>query len=770
MIFQNAVWKFSDQNQEQIEHYSRLFKQDPLITKLLLDRGFTTVEEVEAFLNPDISRLRDPFLLDDMDQAVTRIRKAIDNKESIWIYGDYDVDGITSISILSKYFQSIGVETHFYIPDRHDEGYGISFVGVDSIIEQGAKLLITVDCGITAIEQVQYAQDHGLDVIVTDHHEFEGELPNAVAVINPKRGNYPFKFLAGCGVALKLVQAISGEQFSECVNDLIDLAALGTVADIVPLIDENRIITSVGLKQMEQTNNLGIRALLSEAQLIGKEINPGHIGFVIAPRINASGRIGNPSISVKMLLESNESNAQTTARDLSQLNADRQSQEKEIMESAEAYIDQQVDLAKEKILLVVGNNWHTGIIGIVASKLSDKYRRPTVILNSDGVHAKGSARSVDGISIYEVLSHFKHLYEKFGGHEQAAGLSLPAENIPLLKQGLMAYSKEHIRQYMLISKERADGMLKPSSVTHELVERIEQLKPFGIGNPKPQFVFTDLFVEDCKVIGKIQNHFKLVVNDGSRVYDALAFNHAEYAKFVRKNEKVNLLITLEKNNFMGVETVQFMIKDMIKERMPLSNTVDDAIQNAIYQYLIQSKPLDENVKFTNSDSFDIIFSVPQKNLLLIFSLSDLMKFRDYVLAMNITHYTVHYNQINPLESRQGYVDVIFMPIDFDGDRAYTVGQTTSKIELKEYIPDRNDLAYYYKLIQNKSQLNRSECTLKGQFSLAKSKICLRLLSDMNLCQYEECCGKILLTWLPKPDQKVDLDQIDFYKNMTTNWK
>ena len=265
MIFQNSIWSYRESDLEKIEQFSREWKQDALITKLLLDRGLSTKEEVNTFLNPKIEDLKDPLLLLDMDKAVQRIHSAIENQDSIWLYGDYDVDGITSISILMKYFHSLGVNSKFYIPDRQDEGYGISEHGLDTIKSDGGQLVITVDCGITALAQAEYAKEIALDLIITDHHEFQGELPDAIAVVNPKRGNYPFKMLAGCGVALKLVQALSGDNFGAFYEEVIDIAALGTVADIVPLRDENRIITSVGLAKMPNTKNPGIQALISEA-------------------------------------------------------------------------------------------------------------------------------------------------------------------------------------------------------------------------------------------------------------------------------------------------------------------------------------------------------------------------------------------------------------------------------------------------------------------------------------------------------------------------
>lgn len=769
MIFQNAIWTFGDEGNKEIEQYSEVFHQDPLITKLLLDRGLRSAKEVESFLNPKIEDLRDPLLLLDMDKAVTRIEQAIQEKQHIWLYGDYDVDGITSISILMKYFEYRGVRTDFYIPDRQDEGYGISESGLDLIKSAGGDLIITVDCGITAIEQAKYAKALGLDLIITDHHEFQGDLPDALAVVNPKRDDYPFKSLAGCGVAFKLVQALSKDDFINVYEEIIDIAALGTIADIVPLRDENRIITSIGLKRMLVTKNPGIQALISEAGLVGKEINAGHIGFVIAPRINASGRIGNPSIAVEMLIEKDYFAALNIARQLSALNADRQMQEREIMESAERYIRENVDLGKEKILLVVGENWHTGIIGIVASKLSDKYSRPSIILNVDEGVAKGSARSIDGISIYEVLYQFNHLFEKFGGHDQAAGLSLKVENIESLREGLIKYGEASIRRFMLINKERVDGVLEPNMVNHHLLENIERLKPFGMGNPKPQFVFSDLIVEDVKLLGKLQNHIKLIVGDGNRIYEALAFNQSAMSQYIRKTDRIHLLLTLEKNNFMGVETIQFMIRDLVKERMPISDEINNRIHMAIYEFILNANGWAHIPKFTRIDSFDIIFSVPDRPIL-FYSLSAFMKFKDFVFKSNFVNYTLHFNQLNTDEQRPDYWDIVFMPITSKWETAYVIDALTEEMELSGHLPNRDDLAYFYKSIQGTESCGLDELTLKGRFSLAKARLCLDLLDEMKLLRTNENYGYFTFEWLPRPANKIEFEQLDYYRQVIDKWK
>ncbi|MBE0449648.1 MAG: single-stranded-DNA-specific exonuclease RecJ [Clostridia bacterium] len=763
MIFQNAIWQYPKIDDNKIKDVMKVYNCSEIVAQLFIERKLDTAEKVDRFLNPTLEDLHDPFLLSDMPLAFERIKLAIERKESVWIYGDYDVDGITSVVILSKYFEYIGHPAKFYIPNRHDEGYGISEQGLEWIKSQGGELVITVDCGITAVEQALYAKAIDLDLIITDHHECQDVLPNAVAVVNPKRGGYPFDMLAGCGVALKLTQAMLGEAFYSFYPNVIDIAALGTVADIVPLVDENRIITRIGLENMMHTSNPGIQALISEANLTGKEITSGHIGFVIAPRINASGRIGNPSISVEMLLEDDYFKALEIAKKLSELNGERQAQEREIMEEAEKYIQKSIDLDRARILLVVGENWHTGIIGIVASKLSERYSRPTVVLNIDGDVAKGSARSIEGISIYEVLLTFKHLFDKFGGHEQAAGLSLGLENVEILRQSLLDYGLKHIPKYKLVTVRRVNGILKPHMVTHQLVDEIENLKPFGVGNPKPQFIFENLRIDDYRLIGKEQNHLKMVVNDGARVYDALAFNKAEAISALRKTDSIHLLLNLEKNNFMGVETIQLLVQDLIKDKMPIKDYLEAKVQSALYEYYKVHQTVVVDSKFTSVDTFDIIFDSADMQPLLVYSLEGLIEFKDHVMRSNITNYTIHFNHFVESESRMDHLDVIFMPVEFSGDSAYYIDKGRS---VSSFIPNREDLVYFYK--QSATFTQTTLPILAGKLRMTQCKIlfCLDLLNQMNLLEYRIFNSALELNFLPKPKIKRDLEQVPLFQKLS----
>ncbi|MDN5351733.1 MAG: single-stranded-DNA-specific exonuclease [Clostridiales bacterium] len=772
MIFQNAIWQFSEYDKNAVESHSKHFGCDPIVSKLLLERGIEEETAVKRFLSPQIKDLYDPFLMSDMQEAVERIRVAMDAHESIWIYGDYDVDGITSISILTRCFEFLGVSVSYYIPDRQDEGYGISNTGLDAIKASGGRLVITVDCGITAVAESVYAKEIGLDLIITDHHEPQENLPEAIAVVNPKLGEYPFRMLAGCGVAFKLAQALTGENFERLIPNIIDIAALGTIADIVPLVDENRILAYHGLKQMQQSKNPGIRALIAEAGLKGKTVDAGHIGFVIAPRINATGRIGNPRISVTLLLEKEERRALEIAAELTEINAERQSREREIMEEAERYIDAHIDLAKERVLLVVGENWHTGIIGIVASKLSDKFSRPSVVLNRENGILKGSARSIDGISIFEVLSHFKGLFDKFGGHEQAAGLTLPESNFEAFKSGLRAYGLSNIPEYMLIGHYRVSGQLKPNMVTHQLVESIDALKPFGMGNPKPQFVFENLTLDDYKRIGKQQNHLKMIVSDGGRVYDAIAFNRGDSVQFLRRGDRIHLLFNLELNQFMGVETLQFLVKGLTKDRLPMPEGIKNRAANAIYTYLMTCSYKENegafDSKFTMVPSFDIIFSAMAFKPLAIYSMEALEAFKDYVLNANILRYTLHFNTINPMEQRPGYLDVVFMPLQTAEDSWYRWEKDQNEHLAVQHIPKREDLVYVYKRCDcmGETLVTMSE---KLRMDPVKVLFCMDLFEETALFKKEIRNGRYWLTRLPKPEKKLDLGQNAAYAGLLTKW-
>ncbi|BEP29120.1 single-stranded-DNA-specific exonuclease RecJ [Helicovermis profundi] len=572
------------------------------VTKRVLEnKGLIKKEIVDKFLHPTLSKLYDPFLLNGMDKVTSRIAEAIKSKEKICIYGDYDVDGITSISIFLKYFQKINYEAIFYIPDREKEGYGINSLALENIKNKGVSLVISVDCGITSVKEADFAKTIGLDLIITDHHNPQEEIPNSYEVINPKRTDcsYPFDMLCGAGIVFKIVQALLKDEFNLFVNEIIDLAAFGTVSDIAPLVDENRIITKVGLDVLNNTSNIGLKELIDISELTNKKINAGHIGFILAPKINASGRIGNPRLAVELLTTNSKKRAKEIARELTQLNKERQNREKLIVEEALKYIDENLDPINEKILVVKGENWHTGIVGIVSSKISEKYYKPSIILNEENGILKGSARSVGDFDLFSALDSVKELFLKFGGHKQAAGLSMESINYEKLRIGVNNFADLEMKETDIIPKIKYDMSLLSKDINYKVLDELELLEPFGMGNSKPIFIYNNLNIDQFKCIGKEKNHLKITVHDEKRVYDSLGFSMAEKAELLRTNQSVNLAFSMERNNFRGVETIQFILKD-IKMNEKLEFSKSDYFFN---EYIIKIINTLEDTDFTELEEY-----------------------------------------------------------------------------------------------------------------------------------------------------------------------
>lgn len=541
-----------------------------LVAKLLYNRGIQTAEDAMAFLYPEYHLLYDPFQLKDMDHAVELIQSHITRDHRIYVYGDYDVDGITSTSILVKILKACGARVEYYIPDRIQEGYGINISAIDWIFNQGASLIISVDTGITAVEQVAYAKEKGMDIIITDHHECQEQIPQADAVINPKQAtcSYPFESLAGVGVTFKLAQALA-KQYSideEFLKDLIEIAAIGTVADIVPLIDENRVIVSVAFeriqkKRMLKQGNKGLNALLELVGAGEKALTAGIIGFQLGPRLNAAGRLGDAKRGVQLFLTDSESQAMDIATELDAENRKRQEMEQDILNEADAIIQNTIDVQSQSILVVAGHNWHHGVIGIVASRLTEKYYRPTVLLTiHDGV-ASGSARSVEGFSIFDALMDSKDLFLKVGGHEMAAGMSLNEENIEPLRRALNHYANEHMTDTTLVPKARVEHNIDLQEVNVERIEELTCLEPYGAGNQEPRFLLKG-YVGQTQLMGKEKNHFKMQFLQADDIVDVVAFNSAEYFSDVYRGTEVEIIGTFNINEWKGYKKPQVFLKGM----------------------------------------------------------------------------------------------------------------------------------------------------------------------------------------------------------------
>ena len=536
----------------------------PLAAITLCARGLDTPEKARAFLASGRELLHDPLLLRDMDRAVERVRRALDGGETIAVYGDYDVDGITSTCLLTDFLRKEGGQVIPYIPDRMEEGYGLNREAVDTLHRQGVSLIVTVDCGITAIEETAYARTLGVDVVITDHHECKADLPEAVAVVDPRRADcpYPFKCLAGVGVALKLALALGGQaRWDELLDRYADLAAIGTVADVMSLTGENRTIVRVGLKALRHTVRPGLKALLHEAGLDEKPLTSVAVGYTLAPRINASGRMGCAPLAAELLLTSDPVRGEELARALCELNRERQAIEAEIYTECLSMADS-LPPERRSALVLAGEHWHQGVVGIVASRLAEKYSCPTFMICLQDGHGKGSCRSFAGFNLFAALEHCAPLLEGFGGHELAAGFTIAAEHIPAFARAMNDYVRECTGGAEMVSTLDIDSELDdPGELTLEGVEGLELLEPYGSGNPKPVFSLSGCVITALSEVGG-GRHLKLKLNVAGRILDAIFFSASAAEAEVAVGDRVDVAFTPQINEYRGWRTVQLQVCDL----------------------------------------------------------------------------------------------------------------------------------------------------------------------------------------------------------------
>lgn len=555
-----------------------------LTAKLLYNRGYTTPQKAEKFIRNEDIMFHDPFLLADMDKAVDRIIDALNNNEKIVIYGDYDVDGVTSVSILYLYLKEKGADVSFYIPSRTGEGYGINPSAIECLAQKETKLLITVDTGITAVEETEYAKSLGLDVLITDHHECQSELPKACAIVNPRRADcqYPFKELAGVGVVFKLLCSL---ECTYCKKNNIekdwlkyicdtygDIVAIGTVADVMPLVDENRLIVSRGLKLIEVNKRPGIEALLELSGAVStskfngqkkkRRITSTLISYVIAPRINAAGRISDATRAVDLFLCDTKAEAFEIAEELCETNRTRQAEENKIIEQAYEKIKTEHDFENDKVIVLAEDNWHNGAIGIVASRITEKYNLPSILISFDGNVSKGSGRSIKGLNLVEALGYCSDLLIKYGGHELAAGLSIDRENLSSFKQRINDYARTHLNAENMVTQIDIDAEIEEGDISLENAEELFLLEPFGISNPVPIFALKDAVITDAMSIGS-NRHSKFTFKKGNKTVSALCFgkNPSELNLFV--GDTVDAVFNLDVNEYMGNRNVQLTLRDVV---------------------------------------------------------------------------------------------------------------------------------------------------------------------------------------------------------------
>lgn len=808
MIY-NKKWTLKHKGRVKETDLSEKINISPEISQILNNRGINDEKNAEIFMNPSLEYLRDPFLMKDMKKATDRIKKAVENKERIYIYGDYDVDGVSSTSILYIYFKSIDFPVKYYIPNRLEEGYGINEEAINKINNDGCDLIITVDCGITSVKEVELANKLGIDVIITDHHECQSDIPDAYAIVNPKQDecNYPFDMLCGCGVAFKMIQALTDEEeFKTSMFDYLEIVTLATICDIVPLIDENRIIVKNGLKLMKKGKNLGLRELIKVCGIETSKIGSSHIGYSVGPRINASGRLGYSYLGVQLFTTDFEDEAKDIANILEAKNIERQMIESKMYKEAEDIIASNENYKDDKVLVVAKEGWQHGIIGIVASKLTEKYYKPTILLTIEDGEATGSARSIKGFSIFDALVSCKDLMNKFGGHEQAAGLALNAENIEDLRERVNEIADYNLSKEDLIENIKVEYELEEESATLDLVDNLHKLEPFGLSNPSPRFIMRDLLLTNIYKMGKNKQHLKLIC-ENKKSYECVGFNMAYLADYFQEGDKIDVLFQVDENNFNNERKMQFLLKD-IRLSHPKS-----AISNNLSLKLFEKiSPMDsDNLYHIHTDEEDLLIDMDGDKNINIF---DYIKEDTLIIANTLNgfyralsdvsltdlDYGINYNYIHEKNKK---VQLIFSPnidkIDLKRynsiilyDYLYNKGEYSylnknilnSEVIIKYYsnedkiylknitdniVPNREEFINIYKQMLINKELQLKLIELKRVFKLLplKTFIILKVFRELNLLNfeinYEE--NTILIYLLEKPDKKLNLDESVILNNL-----
>ncbi|MBQ7365112.1 MAG: single-stranded-DNA-specific exonuclease RecJ [Clostridia bacterium] len=603
----NTKWNLKSDytlSSDAVRSLAEALKISPVTALLLCQRGYTDAEAAKRFMSPVVGEFHSPFLIPDMEKAVKRLEDAIQSGEKTVIYGDYDVDGVTSVSVLWLYLKNRGLSVDYYIPDRSGEGYGMNNAAIDKFHENGVKLMVTVDTGVTAIDEVAYAASLGIDTLVTDHHECQQSLPDAVAVVNPRRSDsdYPFKELAGVGVVFKLLSACETRRaaneeearanIEKLCDSYIDLVAMGTVADVMPLVDENRLLVSRGLALMNSRPRMGLSALLGAAS--GGEKKPGAVtattvSFVVAPRINAAGRIDSAERAVGLFLSSSPAETEAIAYELCDINRARQAEENRIIEEAEAKIAAECDFDRDSIIVLADDHWHHGVIGIVASRITEKYGLPSILISFDGDIGKGSGRSVKGINLVEALTDSKEYLVKFGGHELAAGLSVERSRIDAFRENINRYVKEHLTDADCLAAIDVDCEINATDVTLSLAEELSLLEPYGIANPSPLFMMRGVTLRGVMPLGEKHARF-LLEKDGVSL-SALRFGKSRRDFELYGGDLVDLVFQMNVNEFRGVRSAQMIVKDI---RLGEGQYTVNPEDRRRYEALMNGAPFDKD--------------------------------------------------------------------------------------------------------------------------------------------------------------------------------
>ena len=637
---------------------------NPVVAKLLYNRGYTDVASAKAFVYMESEMLMNPFKMKDMDRGIEGIRAAIARGERITVYGDYDVDGVTSVCTLYLYLKSLGAKVDYYIPNRAGEGYGVSTPAIDSIKENGSTLVITVDTGTTAVEEVEYAKSIGVNFIITDHHECRSDLPEALAVINPHRPDceYPFKELAGVGVVFKLICAyeerVLGKSRIDAAKRIFslyaDLVAIGTIADVMPIKEENRIIVRYGLAMIEKTERIGLAALIeaasakNDAQRSAQrkkkvKITSGYIGYTIAPRINAAGRIKEASLAVELFLSNDRTRAREIAEELCQTNKERQAEENKIMQEAYQKIEQ-YDIENDPVIVLDADNWHHGVIGIVASRITEKYTRPAILVSFEGNESetpspddvgKGSGRSIKGMNLVDALCYCQEHLVKFGGHELAAGLSVTRGELDNFRRLINEYARKNLSEADMVQTVEADCELDFSDVNLGLAKGIQLLEPYGVSNPIPGFVLRGVTVNDITGISE-GKHTRLSLGNGRYTLSAMYFSNSPDSLGIYVGDKVDVLFNLDVNEWGGRESAQVIVRDIKpsvteKERHRSETARFEEIKNGA------AFTAEENI-LPDRDDFAAVYRLIQN---LVRMDIDVLKHRDIISRLRSSDPSVH---------------------------------------------------------------------------------------------------------------------------------
>jgi single-stranded-DNA-specific exonuclease len=557
------IWKIKPENQKLRKRLSQSLGISEICAQLLVNRGIASVKQAQDFLGGGLRDLHDPWLLKGMKKAVARIKKAIAAGEKIMVWGDYDIDGITATAVLLSVLKEVGAEVLHYLPNRLEEGYGLNKNGARLAKKKGVSLLITVDCGISANKEIDYLNRLGIDTIITDHHQpKEGQLPKSFAIINPlqKGCTYPYKYLAGVGLAAKLAACVLGTQ-AELLDRHLDIIALGTVGDIVSLTGENRILVRAGLVALKQTKKLGLKALLQVAGLSNREINAGHIGYILGPRINASGRLGSPEDSLRLLLVETELEAQHLAQKLNKGNRTRQRIANQTLQEAVAQVESRINFKEHKVIVLGAANWHQGVIGIVASRLVERYLRPAIMLSLADGFGRGSGRSIGNFHLLQAVSRCKDLLEEYGGHKRACGLRLKKANLADFSRSINRVAEKMLVPEDLIPTLEIDMAVPLRNLNAEMLEQLDLLSPFGADNRRPLLVSSGLKVrQNAFLVGG--NHLKFWVTDGELTCEAIGYSKADVFPQLSQGETVDLVYTPSLNSWQGNRSIQLRIEDL----------------------------------------------------------------------------------------------------------------------------------------------------------------------------------------------------------------